>query len=218
MAELADALSSHARLVKLASEPGIGKTRLAQEVACHGQPPGARVLWSWSYEGEGEVPYWPWLQPIRSYVQDVDPERPASDVGPGAGDAVNTQSTERLGDRWMQPVLRAHNEIVRLQVVTYGGFEVKSLGYSFMLASSTARRALLGDIATQRTFAAHNIEHPEEQALVRMGLHTGEFLEEREDFFGKNVVLAERVADQALAGEIMVSSLLKKLTDSAGDI
>ncbi len=54
--------------------------------------------------------------------------------------------------------------------------------------------------------------------MVRIGLHNGEFVQEMDDFFGKNVILASRIADQAHGGEKLVSSLLKELTDSAGDI
>ena len=53
---------------------------------------------------------------------------------------------------------------------------------------------------------------------MRIGLHTGEFVQEKEDFFGKNVILASRIADQAQGGEILVSSPLKELTESSGDI
>ena len=53
---------------------------------------------------------------------------------------------------------------------------------------------------------------------MRMGLRTGEFVQEMDDFFGKNVILASRIADQADGGEILVSLLLKELTNSAGDI
>ena len=73
-------------------------------------------------------------------------------------------------------------------------------------------------MAIQRTFAAHNQEHPEEPVLVRIGQHTGEFVQEMEDFFGRKVILAARIADQARGGQILVSSLLKELTESAGDI
>ena len=103
-------------------------------------------------------------------------------------------------------------------MAAHGGFEVKSLGDGFMLAFSSARRALQCAMAIQRAFAAHNQEHPEEPVLVRIGLHTGELVQEMEDFFGKNVILASRIADQAQGGEILVSSLLKELTESAGDI
>ena len=130
----------------------------------------------------------------------------------------STQMTERLGDQRMQQVLRGHNDIVRNQLAAYYGFEVKSLGDGFMLAFSSARRALQCAMAIQRAFAAHNQEHAEEPVLVRIGLHTGELVQEMEDFFGKNVILASRIADQAKGGEILVSALLKELTDSAGDI
>jgi pimeloyl-ACP methyl ester carboxylesterase len=56
-----------------------------------------------------------------------------------------------------------------------------------------------------------------------MGLHAGEAVKEespagKEDFFGKNVILAARIAAQAHGGQILVSSLLKALVDSAGDL
>jgi class 3 adenylate cyclase len=129
-----------------------------------------------------------------------------------------TPMTERLGDRRAQQVLRGHNAIVRHQVAAFGGFEVKSLGDGFMLAFSSARRALQCATAIQRAFAAHNREHLDEPVWVRIGLHTGEFVQEMEDFFGRNVILASRIADQAQGGEILVSALLKELTESAGDI
>ena len=43
-------------------------------------------------------------------------------------------------------------------------------------------------------------------------------MRETEDFFGKNVILASRIADQSQGWETLVSALLKELTDSAGDI
>ena len=52
---------------------------------------------------------------------------------------------------------------------------------------------------------------------MRIGLHTGEALKEADDFYGKNVILAARIAGQAEGGEILVSSLLKDLVESAGE-
>ena len=51
-----------------------------------------------------------------------------------------------------------------------------------------------------------------------MGLHTGEVLKNADDFFGKHVILASRIAGKARGGEILVSSLLRELTESGGDI
>ncbi len=61
-------------------------------------------------------------------------------------------------------------------------------------------------------------EYAEEPIHVRIGLHTGEAIKEADDVYGKNVILAARIAGQARGGEILVSSLLKELTESAGDI
>jgi class 3 adenylate cyclase len=46
---------------------------------------------------------------------------------------------------------------------------------------------------------------------VRMGLHAGEVIKEGEDFFGRNVIMAARVASQASGGEILTSGVLKSL-------
>jgi class 3 adenylate cyclase len=129
----------------------------------------------------------------------------------------STAMNERLGDkRWLK-LLREHNAIVRKQVKAHGGFEVKSAGDGFMVAFQSARKGLDCAIAIQRAFAAQH-EQAEEPLKVRIGLHTGEAIKEGEDFFGKHVNLAARIAGQAQGGEILVSSLLKALVDSAGDI
>jgi len=129
-----------------------------------------------------------------------------------------TAMTERLGDQRMQQVLRAHNAMIRQQVAAHQGFEVKSLGDGFMLAFSSARRALQCAIAIQRAFAHANIEEADERLRVRIGLHTGEVIKESEDLYGKNVILASRIAGQACGGQILASSVLKSVMESGGDI
>lgn len=129
----------------------------------------------------------------------------------------STNLTERLGDTHWLEVLRQHNAIVREQVKANGCFEVKSQGDGFMVASQSARRALHCAIGIQRGLAAYN-ERAEEPINVRMGLHTGEVLKDAEDFFGKHVILASRIAGKARGGEILVSSLLRELTESGGEI
>ena len=63
---LDDALSGQGRLVMLAGEPGVGKTRTAQELASYANGQGAQVWWGRCYEEEGSPPYWPWIQIVRS--------------------------------------------------------------------------------------------------------------------------------------------------------
>ena len=43
-------------------------------------------------------------------------------------------------------------------------------------------------------------------------------MKDADKFFGKTVILAARIAAQAQGGEILVSSLLKELTESTGDL
>ncbi|HEU4758995.1 MAG TPA: AAA family ATPase, partial [Dehalococcoidia bacterium] len=129
----------------------------------------------------------------------------------------STAMTERLGDKVWMDVLRQHNAIVREQLKAHAGFEVKSEGDGFMVAFQSARRALDCAVDIQRALAARN-EKAEEPVRARIGLHTGETIKEGEDFFGRNVILAARIAGQASGGEILVSSVLKALVDSAGDI
>ena len=56
---LDDAMSGQGRLVMLVGEPGIGKTRTAQELAAYAETRGTQVLWGRCYEEEGAPPYWP---------------------------------------------------------------------------------------------------------------------------------------------------------------
>ncbi|HEX2180440.1 MAG TPA: protein kinase [Actinomycetota bacterium] len=69
----------------LVGEPGIGKTRMAEELATYGRMNGAQVLTGRCYEGEGAPAYWPWIQVIRSSVHDRSAEALASEMGSGAG-------------------------------------------------------------------------------------------------------------------------------------
>jgi class 3 adenylate cyclase len=125
---------------------------------------------------------------------------------------------ERLGDLRAQEILRAHNAIVLEQMALQNGFEVKSMGDGFMLAFSSARRALLCAINIQKALAAYSEQNKHEPIRVRIGLHVGEVIRESEDFFGKAVILAARIAAHARGGEILASSAVRDLNETAGDL
>jgi len=86
LATLAAALAGRGQMVMLAGEPGIGKTRLARELAGFAEQREARVLWGWCHERRGAPPYWPWLQSIRAYIESTDASQLRQDMGPGAAD------------------------------------------------------------------------------------------------------------------------------------
>ena len=88
-------------------EPGIGKTRTAQELATYAGLRSAQVLWGRCYEEQGMPPYWPWVQAIRSYVREREPEQLRSEMGAGAADIAEVVSDvkERLPDLKPPPQL-----------------------------------------------------------------------------------------------------------------
>jgi class 3 adenylate cyclase len=129
----------------------------------------------------------------------------------------STALNERMGDEDWVRLLHVHNAILREQVRAHEGFEVKSEGDGFMVAFRSARTGVQCAVAMQRAVTAD----PELAAVpirLRIGLHTGEAIRDRNDFYGRHVNLASRIADEARGGEVLVSSLLKELTEGSGEL
>lgn len=83
-AALAGALAGRGRLMLLAGEAGIGKTRLAEALAECASEAGATVAWGRSVEGGDAPALWPWAQVLRQLAA-AQPERFAAVAGPLAG-------------------------------------------------------------------------------------------------------------------------------------
>ncbi len=160
---------------------------------------------------------------IDNVVRAVESERPEISIHPAPDGTVtimfsdiedSTVLTERLGDEAWQGLLRKHNALIREQLRAYEGYEVKTMGDGFMVAFQSAKKGLDCAIAMQRAFAEHNTSHGE-HVKIRIGLHAGEVIKDQDDFYGKNVIMASRVAGKAVGGEILVSSLLRQLVESS---
>src|SRR5206468_3674977 len=65
-----DAVAGRGRFFLISGEGGVGKTRLADELASRAKDAGARVLWGRCSKHGGAPPYWPWTQALRGL--DVD--------------------------------------------------------------------------------------------------------------------------------------------------
>lgn len=93
MAQLAKALErarkGFGQVVFLAGCGGIGKTRLAQQLAARAEQQGLAVLWGRCLEEPGAPPYWPWRQVIRSRLRLLPEGTPASGLGAGALDIAS---------------------------------------------------------------------------------------------------------------------------------
>jgi class 3 adenylate cyclase len=125
----------------------------------------------------------------------------------------STDLMERLGERQWLAVMRDHNALIRNLTFAHEGNVVKSQGDGFMLAFASAHAALRCAIDVERVFAEHPPDSPE-AIRIRMGAHSGFVIAEADDFYGRNVVLAARIADQADGGEILVSEATKQYTEA----
>jgi DNA-binding SARP family transcriptional activator len=63
---LDDVLAGHGRLLAIGGEPGIGKSRLAEELSERAVARGADVVWGRCWDAGGAPPYWPWVQALRA--------------------------------------------------------------------------------------------------------------------------------------------------------
>lgn len=113
---LNETLSGKGHLFMLVGEPGSGKTRMTEQLATYARLCNAQVLAGKCYEGEGAPAFWPWLQIVRSYAQEVQPQKLLSVMGPGAADIAQVVSEikERLPDLSPPPTLEPEQARFRL--------------------------------------------------------------------------------------------------------
>ena len=104
---LEDALAGQGRMLMLAGDPGIGKTRTAEQLSTYARVRGARVLWGRCHERDGAPPYWPWSEAIRQYVRESDPVGLRWQLGSRAADVARIvpEIGERLGDLGELPAM-----------------------------------------------------------------------------------------------------------------
>jgi class 3 adenylate cyclase/tetratricopeptide (TPR) repeat protein len=114
--ELDAVLAGHGRLVLLAGEPGIGKTRLAAELAFHARRRAVRVFWGRCWEGDGAPAFWPWVQILRSLLATGQPHAVQAAMGRGAADLAHVvpEVRELLPDLAPPPLLESEQARFRL--------------------------------------------------------------------------------------------------------
>ena len=128
----------------------------------------------------------------------------------------STMHNEELGDRDWVRVLERHNRLIEKLVVEHGGHVIKTQGDGFMIAFADAEQAVLCGIGVQRAL----LKNAEQWngIRVRIGVHIGPSVRRGDDLFGRNVVMAARIAGQAGGGEILISDAVREAIAGASGI
>lgn len=121
----------------------------------------------------------------------------------------STPLLERVGEEQAREIFRAHGRIIRTVAADWGGTEVEAAGDAFLLAFSSARRAVRCAAEIQRELERSG---PPEIA-VRIGLNTGDVIAEDDRYFGRAVFVASRITSQAAGREILVSDVTRSLSN-----
>jgi predicted ATPase/DNA-binding SARP family transcriptional activator len=86
LAGLDDTFAGRGRLFLVGGEPGIGKSRLADELIGRARARGAQVLVGRCWEAGGAPAYWPWVESLRAYIREGDADTIRAQLGTGAAD------------------------------------------------------------------------------------------------------------------------------------
>ncbi|SDE19990.1 nuclear transport factor 2 family protein [Ruegeria marina] len=109
---------------------------------------------------------------------------------------------ETLGDARWSIAVRAHLKQVEAIVTEHGGTLIKTLGDGTMSAFPSATAALTAAARLQQAMVDTDVEP---RLRIRIGLHTGDLVEQEGDMFGTVVNKAARVAALAAPDDICLS-------------
>ena len=123
--------------------------------------------------------------------------------------AASTEHAAVLGDRSWRELLDRHDELVRRQIVRFGGREIKTTGDGFLATFDGPARAVRCAAAIRDGARQLGVE-------IRAGVHTGEVELRGDDIGGIAVNLAQRVSSVAGGGEVVVSGTVKDLVFGSG--
>lgn len=178
-------------------------------------------------------------EPISSKMLNRLPDEVDAPVGTVALVFTDIVNSTHLWEKnaGMRTAILMHNELLRRQLFTIGGYLVKTEGDAFMCAFPTVVSAVLWCLTVQSTLLKLDwpLEILESQdgreirdnngvilargLSVRMGLHWGaplcepDFITHRMDYFGPMVNRSARICGSAKGGQLMISNdVIKELS------
>jgi class 3 adenylate cyclase len=127
----------------------------------------------------------------------------------------STVLLSHFGDHAWVDLLRRQRSVIRQATAAHGGTVVETQGDGSMLAFSSARRAVTAARAIQSGID-NAFADSSPPIRVRIGVHTGDAVQEGDQFFGTTIHYAARVAGQARGGEVLVSNVVHELVAGSG--
>jgi DNA-binding SARP family transcriptional activator len=114
--DLDAACAGHGHVTLLGGEPGVGKTRLVEELTGVAADAGTTVVWGRCYEGRGAPAFWPWTQIINGILGAFEPDVLRAALGPNGSELAQIvpEVKEHLADFESPPPLDPESSRFRL--------------------------------------------------------------------------------------------------------
>ncbi len=154
------------------------------------------------------------------------PDRSTPDAAGGARPATHgflfadlrdyTAFVHARGDHAAAALLDRYRALVRREVASFVGAEIRTEGDSFYVVFDSASAAVRCGLAI---VAAASATAPEQDPIhVGIGVHAGETVETGEGYVGSAVNIAARLCSLAKTGELIVSDTVRSLTRTYLDV
>lgn len=129
----------------------------------------------------------------------------------------STVIAESEGDLESRALIKQHNDILLPIIKKNHGILVKTMGDGTLSYFEDAQDAVRAGTQIQYSINEHNVEKkPKVPILVRIGMHTGDCVVEKNDIFGDTVNAASRFESSANPGEVYLSEeTYRSLTDKS---
>ena len=129
----------------------------------------------------------------------------------------STQLNQSLGDEAARDVGRRVDEMARAAVADQRGALIKEMGDGLMAAFASTRRAVAAAREMQTEMRRLHRNGLDSAVQMRIGLHTGEVIDEDGDIHGETVIIAKRIEGLAPPGGILASETVYGVLGTARD-
>ena len=131
----------------------------------------------------------------------------------------STSLAETYGDIESRSVLKRYHDMAAAAIKGNGGVLVKTIGDGTLSHFPSALGALRASVAIQKNMDEFNLSGKFKiPVLVRVGMHTGDCIVEKNDIFGDVVNAASRFESSAHPGEILLSEETFHALDDKSEI